>query len=152
MHHDVIMHFSKTFILFLFSQHYYLRFSQLTYTRQVWPTAFLLLKSHILICINLCYLLQFFTSLCVIFFKHVSNMHFVLILHGYILHILHVRFKLFHMDDMRNIHTDRELWANGMEDIFIEILYGNALIGALRVGRSQVGATICTLNSLLFWV
>lgn len=36
------------------------------------------------------------------------------------------------MNDLGISHTDHELWADGMKDIFIEILYSDALIGALK--------------------
>ncbi|XP_042984405.1 uncharacterized protein LOC122313429 isoform X3 [Carya illinoinensis] len=40
-----------------------------------------------------------------------------------------------HMDDLEKTHTDCDLWADGMENIFIEMLYGDALTGALRAGN-----------------
>lgn len=39
------------------------------------------------------------------------------------------------MEHSENTHTDRELWEDGMEDIFIEILYWNALTGALQARK-----------------
>lgn len=39
------------------------------------------------------------------------------------------------MDDPENTNIDCDLWADGMENIFIEMLYGDVLIGALRAGN-----------------
>ncbi|KAG6718146.1 hypothetical protein I3843_04G127200 [Carya illinoinensis] len=39
------------------------------------------------------------------------------------------------MDDPENTHIDRELWSDEMEEKLIDLLYADALIGAIRVGR-----------------
>ncbi|KAG7969463.1 hypothetical protein I3843_07G032600 [Carya illinoinensis] len=39
------------------------------------------------------------------------------------------------MDDLKNTHIDCELWSDEMEEKLIDLLYADALIGAIRVGR-----------------
>ncbi|KAG6723479.1 hypothetical protein I3842_03G210000 [Carya illinoinensis] len=39
------------------------------------------------------------------------------------------------MDDPENMHIDCELWSDEMEEKLIDLLYANAFIGAIRVGR-----------------
>ncbi|KAG7991284.1 hypothetical protein I3843_02G067500 [Carya illinoinensis] len=51
--------------------------------------------------------------------------------------------KLLHMNDPENAHIDRKLWSDEMEEKLIDLLYADALIGVIKVGRitSQDHAT-----------